>query len=140
MSVPPPTGSSSLRTHKRQLAWQIILPVALAAVLGIVAGVFTLRAGAGADRLWADVALIWLLAPLLLLALLLAAVLGLMIYALSRLGRIAPEYTSRGQDLAGRLAAGVKQAADAAVKPILWINQAAAVVARFLSMFADKEE
>jgi len=141
MSVQPPVDSPTVQAHKRQLAWQILLPVLLVAILGLVAGVFTVRAGTGQDRLLADVVVIWLIAPLLLLGLLLTILLGFVIFGLSRLSRVTPDYTVRVQDLAGRLATGVKKVADTAVRPILWINQTVAAVEHFiLAVFSHKEE
>jgi hypothetical protein len=141
MSAKPPVDSPTVQAHKRQLAWQIILPVALVAGLGIVAGVFTVRAGSGEARLWADVALIGLIVPLLLLGLTLTILLGFMIYGLARLTRVTPDFTGPAQKLADRLATGVKKFADTAVRPIVWINQAVAAVERFVSAaFPDKEE
>jgi hypothetical protein len=134
MSVQPPSESPTLRAHKRQLVWQILLPVLLMAVVGFAAGFFTLRSGTGPDRLLADVAVIWLIAPFLMLGLLITVLLGFVIFGLSRLSRVTPEYTGRLQELAGRLAGGTMKSADTAVRPILWIHQAAAVIQHFVSM------
>ena len=128
----PNFESPTLRAHKRQHFWQILLPVVLVALLAVVIGVFTARTDAVQTRLWADIATIWLVVPLMLFALLCMAVLGGMIYAVTRLTQIAPRYTLQVQDFALRFVAEVKRGADMAVKPVLWVRQVGAV---FESLF-----
>jgi len=120
--------SPTLRAHKRQRFWQILAPIILVVLLAVVIGVFTARAEAGQTRLWADVATIWLVAPLMLFALLCLAVLGGMIYAIARLTQVTPRYTLQAQDFFFRLAGGVKRGADMAVKPVVWLEQARAAL------------
>ncbi|MDP3186157.1 MAG: hypothetical protein Q8M58_12885, partial [Anaerolineales bacterium] len=102
----PPFESPTLRVHKRQRFWQILAPMMLVILLALVAGGFTLAAEAGQTRPGADVAVIWLIAPLMLFALLCMAVLGGMIYAIARLTKIMPRYTLQAQNFALRLTAG----------------------------------
>ncbi len=124
----PPFQSPTLRVHKRQRFWQIIAPMMLVILLALIAGGFTLADDAGLTRPGADVAIIWLVAPLMLFALLCMVVLGGMIYAIARLMKITPRYTLQAQNFVLRLTAGVKRGADAAVKPIVWLEQARAVL------------
>ena len=124
----PPFESPTLRAHKRQRFWQILAPMLLVILLGLIAGGFTLADDAGQTRPGADVAIIWLVAPLMLFALLCVAVLGGMIYVIARLTQITPRYTLQAQNFALRLTAGVKRGADTAVKPVVWLEQARAVL------------
>jgi len=120
--------SPTLRAYKRQRFWQILTPILLVVVLFLVAGGFVIGAEAGQTRLWADVATILLVAPLMLFALLCMAVLGGMIYAVARLTQITPRYTLQAQNFALRFVAGVKRGADVAVKPVVWLEQARAAL------------
>ncbi|MCJ7584445.1 MAG: hypothetical protein MUO30_06715 [Anaerolineales bacterium] len=124
----PNSELPTLRAHKRQRFWQILLPIVLVSLLVVVIGVFTARADAVHTRLWADVATIWLVAPLMLFALLCMAVLGGMIYAVARLTQITPRYTLQAQNFALRFTAGVKRGADVAVKPVVLLEQARAAL------------
>ncbi|MBU4225589.1 MAG: hypothetical protein KKC71_07190 [Chloroflexi bacterium] len=124
----PPFESPTLRVHKRQRFWQILAPMMLVILLALVAGGFTLAAEAGQTRPGADVAVIWLVAPLMLFALLCMVVLGGMIYVIARLTQITPRYTLQAQNFVLRLTAGVKRGADMAVKPVVWLEQARAVL------------
>ncbi|MDI6770231.1 MAG: hypothetical protein QMD04_11230 [Anaerolineales bacterium] len=124
----PPFESPTLRVYKRQRFWQILAPMMLVIPLALVAGGFTLATKAGQTRPGADVAVIWLIAPLMLFALLCMVVLGGMIYAIARLTQIIPRYTLQAQNFALRFVAGVKRGADMAVKPVIWLEQARAVL------------
>lgn len=123
--------SPTLRAHRRQVWRQILLPLIFLALAGLAAGGLTIAVGlsdASRTRLWADVSVIWLLAPALLCALGGVAVLAGMIYVLARLEKAAPRLTSRVQQAAGRVAAATRRVADGVAKPFLWIHQAGAVI------------
>jgi hypothetical protein len=128
MADSPHFDLPTLREHKRQHFWQILTPILLVIVLILVAGGFVIGTEAGQTRLWADVATIWLVAPLMLFALLCMTVLGGMIYAVARLTQIMPRYTLQAQNIALRLMAGVKRGADVAVKPVVWLEQVRAAL------------
>ncbi|KAF0107526.1 MAG: hypothetical protein FD146_1560 [Anaerolineaceae bacterium] len=100
-------------------------------LLGLAAGGLTIAAGlseASRTRVWADVSIIWMLAPALLFALAGVAVLAGMIYAVARLTRVTPRFTSRAQQVAGQAAAATRKAADGITKPFVWLQQAGAVL------------
>ena len=128
MADSPHFDSPTLREHKRQHFWQILMPILVVIVLILVAGGFVIGTEVGQTRLWADVATIWLVAPLMLFALLCMTVLGGMIYAVARLTQIMPRYTLQAQNIALRLMAGVKRGADVAVKPVVWLEQVRAAL------------
>jgi hypothetical protein len=127
-SVP---DSPSIRHHKRQMAWQIILPFVLMAVVIIVAAVLVTFGETSPTSLWRDVSLIWILAPVLALALLMIVVLGFIIYGLARVKQAAPRFTSRAQELTMQGANGIRKIADGAAKPVIWLEQVGAAVRSF---------
>jgi hypothetical protein len=130
-----PPKSSSLRAHRRQFVWQILLPVLLAALVGLAAGGLTIAlslSDSTRTRVWADISIVWLILPLLLFALVFFALLVFLIYGLGQLLRIVPDYTAKAQSLTATLAALVRKFADGAARPILWVRQA---VAAFKSIF-----
>ena len=127
----PSSDSPTVHAHKQQVWWQILVPMILTALLGLAAGGLTIAASVSDTsraRLWADVSIIWLLAPALLIALAGITVLIGMIYALVRLARATPRYTSRAQQVAGLVAAGTRKAADGVTKPFVWFRQAWAII------------
>ncbi len=132
MEPAPRTETPTLRRHRRQFAWQILVPMIVAAVLVILAAVFTLTRGATSNRVWADISTIWLIAPLVILALVLTVVLGALIYGAARLLGVIPAATGRVQSFMASVAKGTRKAADDLAKPFLWSGQAGAV---FKSIF-----
>jgi len=130
MNETPPIKSPTLRQHQRQFFWQILFPMLFVALIGLAAGglvTWAAFANKGDARLWADISLIWLLAPMLLLALVAAIAAGGLIYGLARLTKATPRLTARLQELADSGAKGLRRIADGTTKPFVWMEQAAAV-------------
>ena len=128
MNAIPQVDSPTIRTHKRQFAWQILIPVVVLAILIITAAVLVATGGTAETRAWADVSTIWLIAPFLILALVLLTVLGFLIYGVARLLKVMPRYTGKAQSYLAAVAAGTRKVADGTAKPIMWTHQAGAVI------------
>ncbi|MGD0751024.1 MAG: hypothetical protein ABSA23_06405 [Anaerolineales bacterium] len=127
MSAPEPVESPTMRTHRRQLAWQILVPffVVTAFIFFVAVLVAT---GATATRAWADVSTIWVLAPMLVFALLFVAVLGVLIYGIAKLLQVTPRYTGKAQDFFALLSSWARIISDGAAKPFVWFQQAGAIL------------
>ncbi len=128
MDQPPRPDTPTLRQHKRQVLWQILVPFLLMAGLAIATAILVAFGGASRTSLWRDVSLIWILAPALVLALILIIVLGMLIYGLIRLTRAAPRFTYRAQQVTLLGALGIRRIADGAAKPFIWLEQAGVAV------------
>ena len=113
----------SMQRHRRQRFWQIIFPVILIILLFLVAAVFTIRSGQNANRLWADISIIWLVAPWLMLSAVLVVILFALIYGLTRFTKVVPGFTRRIQNWFFRVEQETSKLADSVVKPILWTEQ-----------------
>lgn len=127
-----PVESPTIRTHRRQFFWQIILPLFVVLALIITGAVFVTIDGESQARLWADISMIWLIAPVLIIALLGFVLLGLLIYAMIRLTKAMPRFTSRAQGIAMRIRSETRRAADTSVEPIMWTKQAGSVLETFV--------
>ena len=128
MNEPRPKNSPSVHAHRRQLAWQILVPFLVAVALVIAAAVL-ITSGAGAlTRTWADVSIIWLILPALFFALFLVILLGLLIYAVARLLQLTPHYSGRVQDFLGQFSSWTRKIADGTARPFFWVHQAGAVL------------
>jgi predicted membrane protein len=124
----------SYKKHRREIIWQIILPMVLTAILFIALIVFICFAtfrGSGDVGRWAAVSTIWISIPLMIGAVLLIAVLVGIVYLLIRLLQIAPLYTGKAQDFAHIVVGHVRRAADAVVKPIIALNGIGASIETF---------
>ena len=125
----------SYKRHRKEIIWQIILPIVLTAILFIalvvLINIATFRDNGDVSR-WAAVSTIWISIPIIIMALVFLAILAGIVYLLIRLLQIAPIYTGKVQDVAYKVAGYVRRAADAAVKPIIALNGIGASIEAFL--------
>jgi hypothetical protein len=128
MEAPRPIESPTVRAHKRQLAWQILVPFFVMGVFIIAAAVLVVTNSSSASRIWADVSTIWLIAPMLVLALLFVIVLGFLIYWIARLMQVTPRYTGKAQEFFTSLSSRSRMVANGATKPVVWFQQAGAIL------------
>jgi len=133
-TIPRPVHESYLR-HRKELAWQIILPMVLTAILFIamivLINVATFRDSGDVGR-WAAISTIWIVIPIMIAGLIFLILMGGMIYLLIRLLQIIPVYTGRAQDFVHKVAGYIKRAADVTVKPIFFLDGIGASVKRLL--------
>ena len=123
-TIPQPVHESYKR-HRKQLVWQIILPVVLTSIL-IVAlivliNVATFRDGGDVGR-WAAISTIWIVIPIMLGLLIVTALLGGLVYLMQKLLNVTPTYTSLAQDYVYLAEGYIKRASEAIVKPVLQFN------------------
>jgi predicted PurR-regulated permease PerM len=83
---------------RRESWWQIYLPVLLASALGIVALVLIVRSGAAGTSAIADLSLILLSVPVLIVGLVVLVAFGFVVYGVSWLVRNLPPYAKTAQD------------------------------------------
>lgn len=131
--LPQPVHESYKR-HRKQFAWQVILPVVLSVVLCIalivVINVATFRDGGDVAR-WAAISTIWIVIPTMVGLLIVLAVLGGLVYLMAKLLNIMPTYTGLAQDYTHKAAGYVKRGADAVVKPIFFVDGLGASIRAF---------
>ena len=123
-----PADSETIRAHKQQLAWQILVPFLVVGALIIAAAVLVVATTGSASRTWADVSIIWLTAPILVLALVFVTILGFLIYWIARLMQVTPRYTGKAQGFFALLSKWARMAADGVSKPLIWFQQAGAIL------------
>ena len=113
------------------MIWQVFLPVAVGAVLVLLLMVLTI----GGTNYWvskgADVALIWLISPQLVVALIVLAINVAFVYGLVRLLQVLPGYSRL--ILNYFLAAGVyvSKFSNKSVEPVLRMRSLSASVRQF---------
>jgi hypothetical protein len=132
MPTPRSIDSQTVSAHKRQLAWQILIPFLVVTMLIVAAAVLVVAGTASTTRIWADVSTIWLIAPMLVFALFFATLLGFLIYAIAKLQQVTPRYTGKVQGYFRLISGWTRQIADGAAKPFVWVQQAGAI---FKSIF-----
>lgn len=112
-------NQESQAAHRRQVLWQITVPFILCFIAFLVFAVGANLGTNGQVRLWADVALIFLLLPPIALFLLFIALVGSLLYAIIWLIGKLPTYTFRAQEIVFKIETKVRVGADKAVEPIL---------------------
>ena len=132
--IPQPVHESYKR-HRRELAWQIILPVVLSALLIValivLVNLATFNQGGDVAR-WAAISTMWIIIPVMLAGLVLFALLGALVYGMKRLLEITPRYTGIAQDYVHKAASYIKRVADMAVRPVLFLDGIGASFRRLL--------
>ena len=116
-----PTNASSPGRSWCRSSWRVLLVIAVAVLIATGAG--------SATRTWADVSIIWLIAPMLIFALFFVFVLGFLIYGIAKLLQVTPRYTGKAQEfLRYCFPAGTRKIADGTAKPFVWFQQAGAIL------------
>jgi len=114
---------------------QIILPMVLSGLVFIALIVLISLAtfgGNGDVARWAAISTMWLASHVFVLEFVFLALLVGIIYLLGRLLGITPTYTGKAQNLVHRLMIRIRLAADAAVKPVIFLDSVGASINRFL--------
>jgi heme/copper-type cytochrome/quinol oxidase subunit 2 len=130
----PQPVHESYKRHRKELAWQIILPIVLTVILFItlivLVNVATFRDNGDAAR-WAAVSTIWIVVPIIIGMLIFLVLLIGIIYLMARLLNIAPTYTGMAQNYVNIAMGYVKRAAEAIVKPVIQLNGILASITAF---------
>ncbi len=115
-------GHPSYRKHQRDVTRQILLPIILAALIGLGFAALAIYGAVGGQAgvsLWADISLIWLIIPMMFLALVILALLVALVYGLAKLLGVAPRYTGLAQHYALWLNAEIVLLTEKIVQPVL---------------------
>jgi hypothetical protein len=128
-----PVHESYLK-HRKQLMWQILLPVALTVIfiiaLIVLINIATFRDNGDVAR-WAAVSTIWIVVPIMIGMFIFLILLGGLVYLMYKLLSITPTYTGMAQDYVHKAAAYIKRGADAVVKPIFLLDGLGASIKAF---------
>ncbi len=139
--TPPPAKHGSYLTHRRQMLWQIILPVVLAALL--MAGLITLitlstfRGNSDVSR-WAAISTIWLVIPVMIAGLVFLLLLIVIIVLLARVIGLIPPYSYQAQKFVHRIEAGAERIAEMARKPALILQELGVLVRRGIARARER--
>ncbi len=110
--------------HRREVLWQITIPLVVGLLLVITACVLPVAAvvqGNGV-RVWADISAIWLILPTMILSLIPLALLGGLVYGITLLLGKTPAFFFRVQGVFNQVRDTVRQYADKTVEPVLKIR------------------
>jgi uncharacterized membrane protein YhdT len=128
MANQPPVDRPTVGAHKRQFAWQILVPFLVMAGLIIAGAVLVVTGGAPRTGVWADISVTWLLTPVLFFALAILVIVITIVYGMAKLLQVIPHYTGKAQGIFVLLSARTRKVSDGATKPFVWFRQAGAVI------------
>jgi hypothetical protein len=89
----PDPNPVTRKRHHREMAWQVYVPLAVGLVIILILMGLTISGANNAVLKGGDVALIWLIAPALVLSLILLAINAAAIYGIAKLLRALPGYS-----------------------------------------------
>jgi predicted PurR-regulated permease PerM len=118
-SRPTERNPETSARSRRESWWQIYLPVLLATALGIVAFVLIVRSGDKGTSAIADLSLILLILPALIVGLVVLALFVLLVYGISWLVRNSPPYAKQAQDTVGEVGGQVRAVMDGLANGII---------------------
>ena len=134
-AVPPKPVHESYKRHRRQLISQILLPMVIVALLFVamivLINVATFRDNGDVAR-WAAISTIWIVIPIIIVSLIFLAMLVGLVYLMKRLLNITPTYTGLAQNFVHKLMIRIRLAADAVVKPVIFVDSVGASINRLL--------
>jgi len=121
--VPPPPRESYLR-HRKERRWQILAPVLVAATLGITLGIIIIYGAmqGGDTAIWAAIATILLVLPIMVVSFILLVVLSVFIYETHYVYKILPTYSAQAQDAVSNVTTQVNHYAEKSTEPILLLK------------------
>jgi predicted PurR-regulated permease PerM len=121
--VPPPPRESYLR-HRKERSWQILAPVLIAASLGITLAIIIVYGAmqGGDTAIWASIATILLVLPIMVVSFILLVVLSVFIYEANYIYKILPTYSAQAQDAVFNVTAQVNYYAEKSTDPILTLK------------------
>lgn len=110
------------RAHSRQKLWQIIFPLILGVILALVFGVLAGLAQSDSASRWADISLIFLLIPVMVVSVLFLAILAALVYLMIRVLRFVPPVALKVQNVFAQVEQRIRTGSNLAVEPILRVQ------------------
>lgn len=124
-SQPPSLPERNPVTHQKhrgEVLWQITLPLAIGGVYVLVTTIIAISGEREAVSLWADISLVWLILPIIVITLVFTLILAALLYGVTRLLGALPLYARQAQNIFTLIGVRVRKGADAAVEPVLRIQ------------------
>ena len=112
--------------HRIQTFWQIWVPLCFSILvilfLAVLAAVSAGTSASPTMEKWSHLSTIYLVTPILIVGFVILAIVGLVIYGMSRLLEIMPVYTRMAQAFFRQVAALIRAWSDRTVAPVLAIK------------------
>jgi hypothetical protein len=120
-----PVNTSPEADHRRQMIWQVWVPVIASAVIVLAVAIWAIVGtiqGSSAVNHWGNISAVWVIMPVLFAGILLLGVTVAIIYGLSKLLNKMPGWMITARTKVASLAVSVRRAADSATQPVMTVN------------------
>jgi hypothetical protein len=114
------------RRHKKEVLWQITVPMLVGSVILLALAALAVGIVPGDARRWADISMIWLMVPVMLVTLLSLLFLAGSIYAVMRLIVVLPKYSYQALGWLLLLGLQLQRLNDRLVEPFLRMHMLSA--------------
>ncbi len=108
--------------HRREVLWQITLPVAGFTLVLLVLAVLAATTSAQKASLWADISVIFLVIPAMFFALITMIIFAAGVYLITRLLQVLPFQFFRAQNGLFRISLQVARLTNRMVEPVLKVH------------------
>jgi len=122
INISPERNPVTYQLHRKETFWQIILPITIVSLLLLILIILLPRMTPDQASVWADISLIWMIMPVMLITVLSLALLIASIYLILRLIKVLPFYSYQIQHWFSTLLFQVSRLDNKAVEPILRIR------------------
>ena len=129
--VLPERNPKTHKAHNRDVFYQITLPLVFGIVTALLLAVLATQATASKVSTWADISLIMMIIPTMIVAVLFLALTAGTIYLMVKLLPLIPPYARFAQDWFSYIAFRVRNVADKSVEPFLRIHSLTASIRAF---------
>jgi hypothetical protein len=115
----PEPNPITRKKHRHEVLWQITVPLVIGLVIILIIAVLVTTGTDFQVSKGADVSVIWLIAPMLVVSLILIAITVASVYAIVRVVQVLPIYARQVLDFFIKVGVEVRRAGDKAVEPFL---------------------
>jgi hypothetical protein len=119
------------KQHKKDVFWQILLPVGIGAtaflLLGIMAGL-SLQTGTESAAKWGQIAVMWMILPVFVVGLALLILLSGLIFGIFKLSQIIPRYSGILLLYVERITAAIRRYLNKVASPFMVVQSNNAAV------------
>lgn len=118
----PERNPATQKSYMRQSFWQIILPISLGGLIVLAIAVLVCLAEPGTASAWADISLVFLLIPVMVVALLFLGLFSALVYGVFRLIEVIPPYARLAQAFAFKMERRIHALTHGLVEPIIKVS------------------
>ena len=127
------------KKHRKEMFWQVTFPLIIGGLVFIGLAAWTVYTAATGNtiRKTADISLVFLIIPGMIMLLMPLVVIFGMVYGMNWLNKNTPRFMLKVQDVVNQVRDGVQKGSDKAVSPVIQINTR---LASFQVFKRNKEE